>query len=48
MISWPVYEDRYDTGQKIRQIRQNGLCVLADISKTGQDIILKIIILYYL
>ena len=47
MISWPVFEGQYNTGQKIRQIGQNGLYVLADISKTGQDIILKIIILYY-
>ena len=47
MISWPVFEGRYNTGQKIHQIGQKWLCVLADISKTGQDIILKIMILYY-
>ena len=48
MISWPVFEGWYNTGQKICQIGQNVLYVLADISKTGQDIIFKIIILDYL
>ena len=47
MISWPIFEGRYNNDKKIRQIGQNWLCVLADISKTGQDIILKIMILYY-
>ena len=35
-ILWlAIYEGRWYTGKKIRQIWQNGLCVLADISKTA-------------
>ena len=46
MISPAVFEGRYNTGQKFRQIWADWLCMLASISKMAGDIILKIVILH--
>ena len=44
MISLDVFEGWYNTGQKFHQIWADWLCILAWISKTANDIILKIVI----